>query len=66
MPTISQASGAKESHAVAGDLSWVLKAIVTDTGLYMQIEKISMEGDYDAGNSSPVRREKMSNHTSGS
>ena len=39
---------AKESHAVAGDLSSVLKAIVTDTGLYMQIEKISMEGDYDA------------------
>jgi hypothetical protein len=39
---------AKESYAVAGDLSSVLKAIVTDTGLYMQIEKISMERDYDA------------------
>jgi hypothetical protein len=39
---------AKESHAVAGDLSSVLKAIITDTALYMQIEKISMEGDYDA------------------
>ena len=39
---------AKESRAVAKELSSVLKAIVTDTGLYMQIEKISMEGDYDA------------------
>jgi len=39
---------AKESRAAAGDLSWALKAIVTDTGLYMDIEKISMEGDYDA------------------
>ena len=39
---------AKESRAVAKELSSVLKAIVTDNGLYMQIEKISMEGDYDA------------------
>lgn len=39
---------ARESRAVAGKLSSVLKAIVTDNGLYMQIEKISMEGDYDA------------------
>ena len=39
---------AKESRAVAKDLSSVLKTVVTDTGLYMQIEKISMEGDYDA------------------
>ena len=43
----SQAT-AKESRAVAKELSSVLKAIVTDKGLYMQIEKISMEGDYDA------------------
>lgn len=39
---------AKESHAVAGDIAAALKAVVIDKKLYRDIEKISMEGDYDA------------------
>jgi hypothetical protein len=40
---------AKESNAVAKFLPLLLKAIVTDKKSYMDIERISEEGDYDAG-----------------
>lgn len=38
---------AKESHDAASDLSSALKAIVQDNALYLDIEKISSEGDFD-------------------
>jgi hypothetical protein len=40
---------AKESNAVAKSLPSILKAIVTDKKSYLDIEKISEEGDYNAG-----------------
>ena len=40
---------AKGSNAVAKSLPSILKAIVTDKKSYMDIERISEEGDYDAG-----------------
>jgi hypothetical protein len=40
---------AKESNAVAKSLPSILKAIVTDQKSYMDIERISEAGDYDAG-----------------
>jgi hypothetical protein len=40
---------AKGSNAVAKSLPSILKAIVTDKKSYMDIERISEEGNYDAG-----------------
>jgi hypothetical protein len=40
---------AKGSNAVAKSLPSILKAIVTDKKSYMDIERISEEGDYNAG-----------------
>jgi hypothetical protein len=40
---------AKESRAASKNLPSILKSIVTDQKTYKDIEKISMEGDYDAG-----------------
>ncbi|MBI4763410.1 MAG: phospholipase [Deltaproteobacteria bacterium] len=45
---ISQVA-AKGSNVVAKSLPSILKAIVTDKKAYRDIEKISEEGDYDAG-----------------
>ena len=39
---------AKESRAASKNLPSLIKAIVTDRKSYKDIEKISMEGDYDA------------------